>query len=134
MYGDKELAATLGGAPPPTPAVGRGSAATPATAWLTKIQVAGVRGIGPAATLEIAPRAGLTLVVGRNGCGKSSFAGAAELVLTGDSRRWAGRTGVWKEGWRNLHADGDPYIRVGLAIDGHRQRGDRVAGGVDGVG
>ena len=49
-------------------------------------------------------RAGsLTLVVGRNGSGKSSFAEAAELALTGVTRRWEGRAAVWREGWRNLH-------------------------------
>jgi hypothetical protein len=49
------------------------------------------RGVGPATTLEVEPGPGLTLVVGRNGSGKSSFAEALELLLTGDSWRWRGR-------------------------------------------
>ena len=60
-------------------------------------------GVGPAATLEISPGPGLTLVVGRNGSGKSSFAEALELLLTGDNSRWSTRSAIWREGWRNLH-------------------------------
>jgi hypothetical protein len=41
-------------------------------AFLQSIRVEGFRGAGPAATLEISPGPGLTLVVGRNGSGKSS--------------------------------------------------------------
>ncbi|MFI9509368.1 AAA family ATPase [Nocardia sp. NPDC052566] len=74
--------------------------------FLKAITVRGFRGIGPEATLHVAPGPGLTLVVGRNGSGKSSFAEAAELALTGGNRRWDGRSAAWREGWRNLH-DGD---------------------------
>src|SRR5262249_35090034 len=49
------------------------------------------------------PGPGLTLIVGRNGSGKSSFAEALEVLLTGDSVRWKERAAVWREGWRNLH-------------------------------
>ena len=42
-------------------------------------------------------------MVGRNGSGKSSFADALELLLTGDTYRWSHRAKVWKQGWRNLH-------------------------------
>ena len=43
-------------------------------------------------------------MIGRNGSGKSSFAEALwSSPLTGDNQRWARRTLVWKEGWRNLH-------------------------------
>jgi recombinational DNA repair ATPase RecF len=66
------------------------------------------------------PGPGLTIVTGRNGSGKSSFAEAAELALTGDNRRWAGRARVWQDGWRNLHTTGDRFVRVGLAIEGKR--------------
>jgi len=72
-------------------------------AFLRSIAVEGFRGIGPEAALTLTPGPGLTLVVGRNGSGKSSFAEGLELLLTGDSRRWSGRTSIWKEGWRNLH-------------------------------
>ncbi|GAA5041730.1 ATP-binding protein [Nocardia callitridis] len=74
--------------------------------FLQTVRVRGFRGIGPEAQLRLPPGPGLTLVVGRNGSGKSSFAEAAELVLTGGNRRWDGRSSAWREGWRNLH-DGD---------------------------
>ncbi|WP_425301342.1 AAA family ATPase [Nocardia wallacei] len=75
----------------------------PSGIFLRTIRVRGFRGIGPEAALELRPGPGLTLVVGRNGSGKSSFAEAAELALTGVNRRWEGRSAVWREGWRNLH-------------------------------
>ena len=77
--------------------------AAPAGAYLRSIAVEGFRGIGPPQALELAPGPGLTLVVGRNGSGKSSFAEALEVLLTGDSLRWKERAAVWREGWRNLH-------------------------------
>ena len=46
-------------------------------------------------------------MVGRNGSGKSSFAEGAEVLLTGTSLRWEGRTKAWKLGWRNLHQADD---------------------------
>ncbi len=87
-------------APPPAPPAGE-----PIGAFLDGMQVTSFRGIGPSAALDFTPGPGLTLVVGRNGSGKSSFAEALEVLLTGDNRRWAGRAVVWKEGWRNLHHD-----------------------------
>ena len=69
----------------------------------------------------MAPGPGLTLVVGRNGSGKSSFAEALELLLTGENRRWAQRSAVWKRGWRNLHWSGPPEIEATFAIEGERQ-------------
>jgi predicted ATPase len=86
--------------------------------WLDAVRVEGFRGIGPQATLTLRPNAGLTLVIGRNGSGKSSFAEAAELVLTDDSMRWAQRPVVFREGWRNLHHEGDSEIAVKLRLDG----------------
>ena len=86
--------------------------------YLQSIVVQGFRGIGPQAALRLQPGPGLTLVAGRNGSGKSSFAEAAELALTGDNKRWAGRTVVWRDGWRNLHAGQSAQIEIGLAADG----------------
>jgi DNA repair exonuclease SbcCD ATPase subunit len=87
--------------------------------YLAGITAAGFRGVGPEQTLRLQPGPGLTLVVGRNGSGKSSFAQAAEVALTGSNARWAGRGSVWKEGWRNLHADTAPAsVTVDLAVDG----------------
>ncbi|SCL29801.1 AAA domain-containing protein [Micromonospora rhizosphaerae] len=86
--------------------------------WLSSVTVAGFRGVGPERTLAIEPGPGLTVVVGRNGSGKSSFAEAVELALTGDSARWVDHRSVWRTGWRNLHA-GDPCrIAVELGVDG----------------
>jgi energy-coupling factor transporter ATP-binding protein EcfA2 len=67
------------------------------------LSVQGFRGIGPKQTLTLNPAPGLTVIVGRNGSGKSSFAEALEVLFTGDSKRWSDRPKIWKEGWRNLH-------------------------------
>ncbi|MBT2392329.1 AAA family ATPase [Streptomyces sp. ISL-1] len=83
--------------------------------FLRSISAAGWRGIGPATTLELRPEPGLTVIAGRNGSGKSSFAEAAEMALTGDNFRWQGRTQIWKQGWRNLHDRTDPQVAVELS-------------------
>jgi energy-coupling factor transporter ATP-binding protein EcfA2 len=86
----------------------------PDAIYLRSITVEGFRGVGAAAELELEPGPGFTLVVGRNGSGKSSFAEAAELAVTGSSARWANkRAKVWKDGWRNLH---HPNARIELAL------------------
>ncbi|MET7773266.1 AAA family ATPase [Nocardia sp. NPDC005366] len=86
--------------------------------FLRAIRVRGFRGIGPETTLRVPPGPGLTLVVGRNGSGKSSFAEAAELALTGGNRRWDGRSAAWREGWRNLHAGESARIELDLLTAG----------------
>ncbi|MEH0972792.1 AAA family ATPase [Micromonospora sp. CPCC 205546] len=86
--------------------------------WLSSVTVAGFRGVGPERTLQLDPGPGLTLVVGRNGSGKSSFAEAVELALTGDSARWAERNSVWRTGWRNLHSPDPCWIVAQLHVDG----------------
>jgi hypothetical protein len=75
----------------------------PRGAYLKSITVEGFRGVGARKTLDLPPGPGLTLVVGRNGSGKSSFAEALELLLTGDTYRWHKKSQVWRDGWRNLH-------------------------------
>ncbi|NMO57596.1 AAA family ATPase [Actinoplanes sp. TBRC 11911] len=117
--GDDALDDVLGGGTPSRP--GSGDETTPeetTNVFLESIKVTGFRGVGPAARLGLQPKAGLTLVIGRNGSGKSSFAEAAELALTDDSMRWAQRPVVFREGWRNLHHDGDAEITVKLRVDG----------------
>ena len=93
----------------------------PVHAYLESVAVTGFRGIGPTCELGLRPGPGLTLVVGRNGSGKSSIAEALEFALTGDSLRWAGKSLEWKNGWRNLHAQDNPAITVGLRVDGERE-------------
>lgn len=118
--GDDELAQALEGAAgpgkrtevPPPETVDREAA------YLRSISVRGFRGVGPEASLQLQPGPGLTLVVGRNGSGKSSFAEAAEVALTGDSYRWQGRSKIWRNGWRNLHTADASQVAVGLAEDG----------------
>ena len=92
--------------------------AEPAGAYLRSITVSGFRGIGAAATLELEPGPGLTLVVGRNGSGKSSFAEALEVLLTGGLRRWQEAAAVaWRAGWRNLHAPGEVRLSADLLLE-----------------
>ena len=94
---------------------------TPVRAYLESVAVTGFRGIGPICELRLQPGPGLTLVVGRNGSGKSSFAEAAEFALTGDSLRWSGKSQEWKSGWRNLHAEADPQVKVSMRVEGERE-------------
>jgi AAA domain len=102
------------------PEAGAGQSGRPAAlgVYLKSVSVEGFRGIGPKATLYLTPGPGLTVVTGRNGSGKSSFAEAAELALTGENKRWEDRSSVWKEGWRNLHEPDPTAIAVQLTEDG----------------
>jgi recombinational DNA repair ATPase RecF len=90
----------------------------PVGAYLKSIEVEGFRGVGPARRLELAPGPGLTLVVGRNGSGKSSFAEALEILLTGANWRWKDRSAVWREGWRNLHHPSPTRVGAAIAVEG----------------
>jgi hypothetical protein len=47
---------------------------------------------------NLRPGPGLTVVCGRNGSGKSSFAEALEVVVAGGVRRLRGRSEVWRTG------------------------------------
>ena len=98
------------------------SADRPATGvFVNRIAVQGFRGIGARSTLDLVPGPGLSLVVGRNGSGKSSFAEALEFLLTGENRRWSERSVVWKQGWRNLHLTEPVEIEATFTIEGERQ-------------
>ncbi|MDG4829334.1 AAA family ATPase [Solwaraspora sp. WMMD1047] len=122
LLGDDDFAAMLGGTAPrrPEPTIDALEQTRPIGTYLAGIEVTGFRGIGPTATLGLIPGPGLTIVTGRNGSGKSSFAEAAEFALTGDNKRWTGRTSVWRDGWRNLHTTGDSRIKVRLGVEGQR--------------
>lgn len=121
LEGREDLARTL-----ETPAPTSGRASLPAAPdspavpgiFVRQVRVRGFRGIGPEARLDLNPGPGLTLVVGRNGSGKSSFAEALELLLTGKTFRWDQRTAVWREGWRNLHQGTGAAIAADFAVEG----------------
>ena len=93
-------------------------AVVPARAFLKHISVTGFRGIGPQASLEVVPGPGLTLVVGANGTGKSSFAEGLEFLLTGENSRWEGKAKEWQQGWRNLHCEEAPLLEAHFAAEG----------------
>lgn len=106
LEGDDALAAVLD-RPDPGPGAGRPAPSpspSAARAYLSSVKVTGFRGIGPTSILELAAGPGLTVVCGRNGSGKSSFAEALEVLLTGRLRRFEERPAIWREGWRCLHA------------------------------
>ena len=104
LEGDETLSAQLGGqAQPNSGARAVTTPPRPAGAYLKSLTVSGFRGIGPPATLDVTPSPGLTLVIGRNGSGKSSFAEALEVLLTGNLRRWDKLPAVWRQGWRSVH-------------------------------
>src|SRR3954471_10740222 len=86
-------------------------------AYLATISVEGFRGVGPVAALTLRPGPGLTLVVGRNGSGKSSFAEGVEYLLTGQNYRWEDRPKVWVAGWRNLHHN-RVVLKADLLVEG----------------
>jgi recombinational DNA repair ATPase RecF len=119
MAGEGALEASLAGETPA--AVDRAGTEDPSTgraAFLQRVRVRGFRGIGPAISLDLTPGPGLTLVVGRNGSGKSSFAEAAELALTGANARWERRSKVWRDGWRNLHSSDGALVAAEFVLDG----------------
>ena len=94
--------------------------APPSRAFLSAIEVTGFRGIGDVSRLDIAPGPGLTVVAGRNGSGKSSFAEGLEVLLTGDSWRWRNRSAEWRQGWRNLHTIGRSSVSAEFVMEGVR--------------
>ncbi|MDP3968993.1 MAG: ATP-binding protein, partial [Nocardioides sp.] len=115
LDGDAELGAYLseGTSARRDPASSGASVEDAGGTFLTSVKVEGFRGIGPATTLRLDPRPGLTIVAGRNGSGKSSLAEALELVLTGETYRWRNKSTMWSEKWRNLH-HAHAQVRVGL--------------------
>lgn len=97
LDGEESLSAQLGGQAGQRPAGDLAGAASPrpAAAFLRSLTVSGFRGIGKPATLSLAPGPGLTLVVGRNGSGKSTRARPAASRRRTAARgcRWPPRRG-----------------------------------------
>jgi recombinational DNA repair ATPase RecF len=117
---EASLTAQLNGAARPTGGIGGDGTADPAEpagAYLRQVTVSGFRGVGPPATLMVEPGPGLSVIVGRNGSGKSSFAEGLEVLLTGDLKRWEDLSAVWREGWRNLHATGPAEISAEFLLE-----------------
>ncbi|MCW1823139.1 AAA family ATPase [Mycobacterium senegalense] len=130
MRGDGEFADQLGGdAPvPERPKVETIDAPPPLRAFLRSITVSGFRGIGGRTTLEVNPYRGITVISGRNGSGKSSFAEALEYALTGTSYRWEAKKGQhWQASWRNLHAGEPASIKIDFAMEPDDDRTGTVA-------
>ena len=91
----------------------------PVGAYLTKVTVSGFRGVGPERSLDLKPAPGLTVICGRNGSGKSTFAEAIEIALTGHNERWADDRAVeWRDGWRNLHVAHPTQVELQLLVEG----------------
>ncbi|MFK4146874.1 AAA family ATPase [Streptomyces sp. NPDC004065] len=86
--------------------------------YLGKVTVAGFRGVGSEARLHLRPKPGVTLVVGRNGSGKSSFAEAVETLFTGTNAHCSGRHPNHAVRWRNLHHGERTVVEAKLAVEG----------------
>jgi energy-coupling factor transporter ATP-binding protein EcfA2 len=121
LRGDEELAKVLATAvdqvAPPQRLTGVGAGTKPPRVFLKEISVRAFRGAGPRATLALDHRPGLTLVVGRNGTGKSTFADGLETLLTGTTQRWSDvrSSGI---GWKNLGSHEPPEVTCNLIAEG----------------
>ena len=119
LEGPDELADMAGRtvAPPPT-AAPTGDEGEPIGAFIKQVKVRGFRGIGAESQLDLDPRPSLTVISGRNGSGKSSFAEALEVALTGSTYRWRERAVEWEKHWRNIHDGTQSRIEVSLVAEG----------------
>lgn len=86
-------------------------------AYLSSISVEGFRGIGPHASLPLEPQRGLTLIYGANGSGKSTFVEALDVLLTGNTARFAGRGREWRSAWANAHSPDRGQIDVEFVVE-----------------
>lgn len=82
--------------------------------FIESIFARGYRGIADGQNLKLPPGPGLAFVVGLNGAGKSSFAEAAELALTGTTTRWDKAQKDARENWRNIVNPSKTLVRVEL--------------------
>ncbi|MCK9894176.1 ATP-binding protein [Frankia sp. AgB32] len=100
-------------------AVERPAASAMGQIWLESITVAGYRGIGAPARLSLPAAPGVTLVVGRNGSGKSSLAEGAETAFLGTNTRWQRQDDSRRGAWRNRHElTRRPRIDLALTVGG----------------
>ncbi len=90
---------------------------SPGRAYLASISVQGFRGIGPRANLSLDPRRGLTLIYGANGSGKSTFVEALDVLLTGSTARFAGRSREWRSAWANAHSPDEGQIAAEVVVE-----------------
>ena len=96
------------------------NSAMPSEVFLTSLSVEGFRGIGQKLSVSLRPGAGLTVITGRNGSGKSSLAESIELLLTGENARWSDRKNSdLRKGWKNLHHKGDTNIDLEMSAAGN---------------
>ncbi|WP_217176790.1 AAA family ATPase [Streptomyces sp. AC495_CC817] len=86
--------------------------------YLGKVTVTGFRGVGSQARLNLRPKPGVTLVVGRNGSGKSSIAEAIETLFTGSNAHCAGQHPNRAVRWRNLHQGEQTAVEAKLTVEG----------------
>jgi recombinational DNA repair ATPase RecF len=85
---------------------------------LGKVTVTGFRGVGSEARLNLRPKPGVTLVVGRNGSGKSSIAEAIETLFTGTNAHCAEQRTNRTVRWRNLHRGEQTVVEAKLTVEG----------------
>ncbi|MFJ2566481.1 AAA family ATPase [Streptomyces sp. NPDC087568] len=86
--------------------------------YLGKVTVTGFRGVGSETRLKLRPKPGVTLVVGRNGSGKSSIAEAVETLFTGTNAHCSGQHPSHAVRWRNLHQGEQTVVEAKLAVEG----------------
>lgn len=86
--------------------------------YLGNIEVTGFRGVGSKALLKLKPKPGVTLVVGRNGSGKSSIAEAIETLFTATNAHCTGRHPSHAVRWRNLHQGERTVVEAKLTVEG----------------
>ncbi|WP_073950391.1 ATP-binding protein [Streptomyces kebangsaanensis] len=95
-----------------------GSRTSAGPTYLGNITVTGFRGVGSKTLLKLRPKPGVTLVVGRNGSGKSSIAEGIETLFTGTNAHCSGQHPNRAVRWRNLHNDERTAVEARLAIEG----------------
>ncbi|MFE7235052.1 AAA family ATPase [Streptomyces sp. NPDC057596] len=95
-----------------------GARASTGPLYLGKVTVTGFRGVGSETRLKLRPKPGVTLVVGRNGSGKSSIAEAVETLFTGTNAHCSGQHPHRAVRWRNLHQGERTVVEARLTVEG----------------